>query len=463
MIADAKLTGSVPKGVSVAHYMLNPDAKSNDHDVKQMQSAPGRERILHIETDSTLPILITDSAKASANSFFKELTRWNRNHRPGKSKPKSHWEHRIIAFHPDDSKKIDAKTACQIAREALSSIAPGERPALFVAHGDTEHLHIHMLYSTVNDKGRIFNLHQDYRAWELVMENLEIKYDLTRVDKRIACSKDEPTRASDGKNPTKPEFRAIQRTGEPSCKQQLRTLIDDAIRECKTTLPDKRFSHFITLLQLKNIGISANIQSTERVVGMRFYYGIFKKAGIKASSLGRSYSWNALAKTTKFDQNTTLNTHLLKVSDHRVRQWANTDSGGIKLAHQLATHIAQFKNNQSKRLSSTSRSITPAATAETPVEYPSWLREYLHALARAVNSEIMNQQKLDRELSQSIAEILDLFSSFQKKAIESIHQKTGFNNPDNKQVSHKSKPAYSIENTNRLQGDFLKPSKSKGR
>lgn len=173
MIADAKLSGSIAKGISVARYMLDPDAKQQDSDVKTMQKAESSERVLHIERDLANPVLITDSPKASAQSFIREIVDWNQRNRLGKKAPQSQWEHRVISFHSSDSQKLDAGTACKLARESLDMVAPGQRPALFVVHGDTAHLHVHMLYATVNEKGKIFNTKtiafgsRLWRAWKL--------------------------------------------------------------------------------------------------------------------------------------------------------------------------------------------------------------------------------------------------------------------------------------------------------
>ncbi|WP_175404464.1 relaxase/mobilization nuclease domain-containing protein, partial [Endozoicomonas atrinae] len=219
MIADAKLNGSIAKGISVAHYMLNPDAKIEDNDISSMQKGSKKERILHVETDHASPVLISSCPKVSAESFMRDMLVWNKRNRPGKKRPQSHWEHRVVAFHPDDSKKLNSKAACEIARKSLNIAAPGERPALYVVHGDTEHLHVHMLYATVNERGKIHNPHRDYRVWEAAMESLEIKYGLHRVEKRKACVHENPMREPDGTNPKKPEFRQIQRTCHHRCNK----------------------------------------------------------------------------------------------------------------------------------------------------------------------------------------------------------------------------------------------------
>ncbi|WP_067585711.1 relaxase/mobilization nuclease domain-containing protein [Endozoicomonas ascidiicola] len=437
MICDAKLRGSTTKGTSVAHYMLNPDAKTGDADIKKMQKEAGKERILHIETEYAHPVLISTSPKVAAKTFMNEVTSWTRQNRPGKPEPKSRWEHRVISFHPEDSKELTPKSACAIAKEALKLVAPGERPCLFVVHGDTQHMHVHMLYATVNNKGRIFDLHKDFRRWENAMETLEIKYKLHRVEKRTACATDnDRTRMPDGTNPSKAEFRFSQRTGEPSCKQKLRLIIDQAIHESMAAEPTKKFSQFINTLRSKNVGVSANLQGTGRVTGLRLYYGIFSKAGIKASSLGHPYSWNNLSRTVGFDQNRSLNENLLKVSDYRVRQWTQANSGGKKYAHSLAAMVtSQQSSRKTKAPPSSVQSSSAMATVTFPTEYPDWLKDYLNALVRAVNAEILSQRQHDRELSQSIAEILEMVSKLQMRAIQNVLKEQNMHNSNKTRVT----------------------------
>lgn len=420
MIADAKLNGSVAKGIIVAHYMLNPDAKIDDADVKNMQKGGGNERILHIERDHAQPVLINGSPKASAQSFISQVTNWNKRNRPGKKMPKSHWEHRVVSFHPDDSKKLNAQTACRIARESLNIVTSGERPTLYVVHGDTEHLHVHMLYATVDETGKIHNPHQDYCIWEQAMQSLEIKYDLYRVEKRTACAYHDPSRAPDGTNPAKCEFRMIQRTEGPSCKQQLRQLLDQAIDDSKSAHPAEKFARFITSLQSQNIGITANLQTTGRVVGLRLHYGIFSKGGIKASALGKNYSWSKLALAVDFDKNTNFNTHLLKVSDHRAREWINHEDGGKEYASQIIdnTQSPTRKISTQTTKATTASSSALMVTPEFPVNYPEYLKEFIRAIIRAANAEMRSQQQKNNQLSHSVDIIVKLLESLQKRAIK---------------------------------------------
>ncbi|WP_067517552.1 relaxase/mobilization nuclease domain-containing protein [Endozoicomonas ascidiicola] len=404
MISDAKLTGNLSKGMAVARYMLDPDATVTDIDVKKLKKSSDHERILHIETDHALPVRFSDTPKSAAKHFLNQVKAWNRRNRPGQAPPQSNWEHRVVSFHPRDKQKVNAHKACKIAREALRSVATGDRPTLFVVHGDKEHLHVHLLYATVNEQGRIFNLHQDFRAWEHAMEALELKYDLVRVEKRKACADSNPDRLPDGTNPTKPESRMCGRTGEPSCKERLRKLIDEAIAECQSSPNGEKFSQFLTSLRKKNIGFSANIQSGGRVLGLRFHYGIFTKGGIKASALGRQYSWAQLAAKTGYSHDTKLHRSLLKIADFRVNEW--TASKGTQFVEQLAkpaskVHLSEFT------------SAAPMASPEFPVEYPEWLKKYLTALAQSVNAEIADQQRLHQGLSMTINEISQRFLNTQ--------------------------------------------------
>ncbi|WP_419534567.1 relaxase/mobilization nuclease domain-containing protein [Endozoicomonas sp.] len=439
MIADAKLNGSVAKGAAVAHYMLNPDAKINDDDVKKMQASKGAERILHIETDHANPILIGSCPKKSAKSFMNGVLLWNRRNRPGKKPPQSHWEHRVVSLHPADSKKLNPKDACDIARESLNIAAPGERPALYVVHGDKEHLHVHMLYSTVNETGKIYNLHRDYRVWEAAMEVLEIKYGLHRVQKRAAYAHESPLREPDGTNPKASEFRQIQRTNEPSHKQKLRQLIQETIDDCKSASGAERFSRFMSSLRSKNIGVSVNIQSTGRVVGLRFHYGIFSKRGIRGSALGKAYSWPKLASTIAFDQNPGINTKILKFSDHRIIEWVNHQHGGKQYAAEVGTFYNNKVKNSNKNhtlpsaVGGSSLGSSESITPHFPEDCPEWMKSYIRAIVSAANAELARVHQKNQELAaESIKIVLQLLNAIVKSEINRLFKQAHSKQPSNR-------------------------------
>lgn len=408
MIADGKRTGAVSEGVGIAHYMLDPNAK-NDPDGKQY--SPG-ERVLQIHTEYAFPILKGSSPKEAAKRFMNQVSSWNKAYRANKNMPKNTWEHMVISFHPNDSEKVSADEAISIAQDALKKIAPGKRPTLFVVHGDTNHLHVHMLYSTVNDQGKIHNLHRDYRGWERQMERLEIEHKLHRVEKRTAIALDESdlNRMPDGTNPSSREYRMSQRTGKLSCKQKIRSLIHECIAICKTEPQEERFGRFIQELHKRKIGISGNIQSTGRVAGVRFYYGIFEKNGIKASALGKDYSWPKLSVRVGFDNEEKGHVNLLKAADYRVEQWAKSDQ-----TRQWAARVGTALNKQGD-------SVTPGVLSpsqdEIPDFLPNFLKTYLRNLARAAMKEHQQTMARMKESETSFQKVIQAVLDCRRRVIQ---------------------------------------------
>ncbi|WP_299733675.1 relaxase/mobilization nuclease domain-containing protein [uncultured Endozoicomonas sp.] len=429
MIADAKLNGSISTGIAVAKYMIDPNAKQTNEQTNKLKGS-GTERILLIQTEASPAILMNTPPETAAKKFMNTVVNWNNNHRPGRPKPKPHWEHRVISFHPDDKQKLNAQGAFTIARQALRMVASGNRPALYAVHGDTDHLHVHMLYSTVNETGKIHNPHADFRIWESAMETLEIEHNLHRVNKRLACSATDDSRRPDGTNPGTAEYRMTQRTGEKSCKEKLRNIIKTAITDCKSEPEDCRFFEFLNSLKKHRVSISANIQSTGRIAGIRLHYGIFSSSGIKASSLGRQFSWNQLSKAVGFDHNKTYNTGLLQLTDHRMSKWLHDEDNGMKWMRKTRRRFKSLTrttthnkpiNSQGKRpLISASSSTSIFASPEFPIDYPEWLKQYIQALARAVNSEIASRKIADQKMHEFINNAINLFIEIQLLGIRNL-------------------------------------------
>lgn len=255
MIADWKRTGGKSAGIDLATYMLDPAAKLGVDSGHPASKEGNQERILLIVTDHAMPILAGMDPEQGARQFLNSVESWNKQNRIGQKQPEKMWEQMVVAFSPEDNDKFTPKKAIAITRQALQQVAPGKRPTLFTVHGDTAHLHCHVMYATVSDKGLIHNRHRDYRLWELAMEQLEIEHGLTKVTKRKACADDNPDRMPDGTNPTSAEYRRGERTGEPSCKMRIRAIIDRCLESIAPLPPHHQFATFIELLDKENVGI----------------------------------------------------------------------------------------------------------------------------------------------------------------------------------------------------------------
>ncbi|WP_067583374.1 relaxase/mobilization nuclease domain-containing protein [Endozoicomonas ascidiicola] len=416
MIADFKRSGGKAEGIGLAIYMLDPSAKSNVRIKEHHDKKDDPERVLLIATDSALPVLKTMPAKKAAHYFMDSIETWNIQHRKGQKQPQNAWEQIAVSFSPQDQNKVTPQKAIDITREALQQVASGERPTLFVVHGDKNHLHVHVMYSTVNSEGRIHNLHEDFRLWELEMERLEIKYGLFRVYTRKACADDDMNRMPDGTNPTSTEHRLQTHTSEPSCKKRLRDIIDSCINSARQLPENKQFATFIKLLGKKGVGVSANLQSTDRVAGVRLYYGIFSQKGIKASRLGRAYAWSQLAKTVCFDTNNKYHLSLLKTADNRISQFITSlvtkEIDTAKIQTEPANTAAHTKNSSIKASgSSAAGGGGGGGSADIPDFYPDWLKKYVQSLlaeARNTEAQVASEQARAAETALEVASQMHL-------------------------------------------------------
>nr|MDT0253695.1 relaxase/mobilization nuclease domain-containing protein [Endozoicomonas sp.] len=157
MIADDKKTGNISHGIKQATYMLDPAAKSPQNKMGEKESNP--DRVLLVITEHALPVLASSPPKASARQFMQSINEWNRRHRNGQKPPARSWQHIAISFSPKDHEQVSPKRAVAIACHALRLVAGGKRPVLYVVHGDTQHVHVHLQFGTVNDKGKIHSIH----------------------------------------------------------------------------------------------------------------------------------------------------------------------------------------------------------------------------------------------------------------------------------------------------------------
>ena len=410
MIADFKQTGGKNAGIALATYMLDPAGKQ---DIDAGHPAPKEgnpERILLVATDHAMPILAGVAPEQGAMQFLNSVESWNKRHRIGQKQPKNMWEQMVVAFSPEDDNKLTPQKAIAITRQALQKVASGNRPTLYTVHGDTDHLHVHVMYATVNDEGLIHNRHRDYRLWELAMEQLETEHGLLRVTKRTACAKDNPDRMPDGTNPASAEYQAIERTGAPSCKMRIREIIDRCVESIGALPPHRQFATFIERMGKEKVGISANIQSTGNVAGLRFHYGIFQKKGIKGSRLGNNYAWSKLSVNIGFDDNNKRHLNLLKAADCRIGQFLSSRADNQKqpVAEQQPLKKSTGAMGSARILSN--RTSSGGGNTEIPDFYPDWLKQYIRAILAEANQQlaraISEKEKNMDDLLELAAELL---------------------------------------------------------
>ena len=150
-------------------------------------------------------------------------------------------------------------------------------PYVAVRHNDKEHDHIHIVASRIGGDSKIWvGKWEAYKAIE-VTQQLEEKYDLTRVAFKPAQKK----------RPTYKELHKAERTGVTPPRVQLQELIDEVVVD-QLTAPQ-----LAQRLEDKGVIVRANVASTGKMNGFSFE---LDGLAFKGSSLGKAYSWSGLQK-----------------------------------------------------------------------------------------------------------------------------------------------------------------------
>jgi RepB DNA-primase from phage plasmid len=151
--------------------------------------------------------------------------------------------------------------------------------------------HIHIVASRVNSDGSVVSDSCDYKAGEASRVALEVEFGLVRV--AVSHLLDPELAQSHVKAPSRQEL-ALARKGTPSIRMQLQEAVTDALGTGAT------FSAFVMNLRSVGVEVRPHLQSTGRLSGISFHLDNLE---MKASSLGRSFSWlNLRSKGLDYDQ-----------------------------------------------------------------------------------------------------------------------------------------------------------------
>lgn len=152
-----------------------------------------------------------------------------------------------------------------------------------IRHSDTAHDHVHIALNRINLSGRVWSYANDvYRAID-ACQKLEKEFNLTLTpgfNRRKKKNDNTPKL-------TYKEMRMIERTGEPSAKMRVKSVLDSLFREGKVYTPQE----FCQELEKKGISVIPNIARTGKMNGFAFRVG---KIPVKASKAG--WSWKKMEK-----------------------------------------------------------------------------------------------------------------------------------------------------------------------
>ena len=178
---------------------------------------------------------------------------------------------------PPEEKLTDAQWK-EVAGKYLEEMGFKDSQFVVTKHTDTQHPHIHILANRVSMSGEVVSDSRDYQRQEAIMRRLEREYGLKEVT---------PSREAERRAPTKGEIECAVRTGKPSAKMALQTLVDKALHN----QPD--YADFARRLDKAGVEVLPNVASTGRISGVSYKYNDII---MKGSDLGKGYSWVGLQK-----------------------------------------------------------------------------------------------------------------------------------------------------------------------
>jgi hypothetical protein len=216
---------------------------------------------------------------------------------------------------------------------------PEENQFCIIRHSDTEYDHVHIALNRINLSGRVWSYANDvYRAIDACQE-LEKEFDLT-----LTPGLDRKRKKSDEPKLTYREMRMIERTGEPSAKMRVKSVLDSLFQEGETYTPQE----FCQVLEKQGITPIPNIARTGRMNGFAFRFGEIE---VKAGKCG--WPWKKLSSHIEMSE-----LGIIYLQQKREEMMKNVEFQGTNLSDDatgtegIGREETGSKNNSSRRTNS---------------------------------------------------------------------------------------------------------------
>ena len=158
----------------------------------------------------------------------------------------------------------------------------------YVLHDD-EGQHIHIIASRIDlNGGKLYLGRNENLISTRIIGELEVAHGLTVTKTAASITPKQQKRRKVSRN----EQMLSERTGVPSPKEALQQIIDKSLADTPDLLT------FIKRLEEAEVGWTANVASTGKMNGFSFSY---RDIAIKASQLGKSYSWANLSNRLNYN------------------------------------------------------------------------------------------------------------------------------------------------------------------
>ncbi|NRP10078.1 MULTISPECIES: relaxase/mobilization nuclease domain-containing protein [unclassified Marinobacterium] len=296
MITKAKKLVSAVNVAIKINYLLNGHTEENN-------------RVLLVEFDENTYISPYQAPIVIADQFAAEMEEYTEEARNGEDMPSVLAQDVFISFSVNDV--VSPREAVDRLKEAVSLVmGDSARMGIFVVHGDHEYIHVHGVFSVVDENGKIFSkspltptIQSDWRAWERANEIIENNYGYEKVKTRIS-----EKRYGNEKGLTQSEYHQQQKldkegNGQLVTRKHLQRVLKNALDSSNGDF--KRF-----MLNCQKQDISVNIRTNRK--GIQGVTYIANGVTFKGSSVGKAFTGGALKKALNFDLKNPNHTALLE-------------------------------------------------------------------------------------------------------------------------------------------------------
>ncbi len=155
--------------------LYGEQSKRQKSDERKYESNSGADIIDHLSKDwqllaATADVRIYEGRKAMAN----DIARPTRRRKPIKD-PVGHIS---LDFHPADAPRMTDELMAEIAQDYMTQMGLTDTPYIVVRHNDKAHPHCHIVFSRVDNVGKILTQTTNFKKNERVCKALNKKYGL---------------------------------------------------------------------------------------------------------------------------------------------------------------------------------------------------------------------------------------------------------------------------------------------
>lgn len=157
-------------------------SKRQKSDERKYESNDGSDIIDHLSRDwqllaATADVRIYEGRKAMAD----DIARPTRRRKPIKD-PVGHIS---LDFHPSDAPRMTDDLMAEIAQDYMAQMGLTDTPYIVVRHNDKAHPHCHIVFSRVDNAGKILTQTTNYKRNERVCKALNRKYQFTQSKSKL--------------------------------------------------------------------------------------------------------------------------------------------------------------------------------------------------------------------------------------------------------------------------------------